>query len=104
MGDSKIVEVPGLVVIRCVGTGGLSDLWAAELNALGQRAGSGSVKTSIPRYSKVSAAGVLGISRDFGGSGVGFRVSLDYLPIFIAPTRNNKRSLRDLPNPRRTPP
>ena len=92
VGDSKIVEVPGLVVIHYVGMGGLSDLWAAQLNALGQRAGSGGVKASIPRYSKVSAAGVLGISWDIGGPGAGFRFSLDYLPIFIGPTRNNFRA------------
>ena len=92
VGDSKIVEVPGLVVIQYVGMGGLSDVWAAELNALGERAGSGSVKASIPRYSKVSAAGVLGISWDLGGSGAGFRLSLDYLPVFIGPTRNNFRA------------
>jgi len=91
VGDSEIVEVPGLVVIQYVGSGGLSNVWAAQLNALGQAAGSSTVVASIPRYSKVAAAGMFGISYDFGGSGFGLRTSLDYIPIFIGPTRNNFR-------------
>jgi hypothetical protein len=91
VGDSKIIEVPGLVVIQYVGMGGLSDLWAAQLNALGQNAGPGGVKVSIPRYSKVSPAAVFGASYDLGGSGGGFRISLDYIPIFVGPARNNFR-------------
>jgi len=91
VGDSEIVEVPGLVVIQYVGMGGLSDVWAGQLNALGQAAGSGDVVASIPRYSEVALAGMFGISYDFGGSGLGFRLSFDYLPIYVGPTRNNFR-------------
>lgn len=91
VGESKVVEVPGLVVIRYVGTGGLSNVWAARLNELGQRAGSANVVASIPRYEEVAPAGVLGMAWDVGGRGMGFRLSVDYLPVFVGPTRNNFR-------------
>ncbi len=93
VGESQIVEVPGLVVIRYIGSGGLSNVWAAHLNALAERsAGTGTnVIASIPRYEEVSPAAVFGGAFDFGGGGTGFRLSIDYLPIFIGPTRNNFR-------------
>ena len=91
VGESKVVEVPGLVVIRYVGTGGLSDLWAARLNALGQSSGEADVVASIPRYEEVSPAAALGMAWDIGGRGAGFRLSFDYLPVFLGPTRNNFR-------------
>lgn len=91
VGESEIVEVPGLVVVQYVGMGGLSDVWAGILNSLGRNAGDAHVAASIPRYSNVSPAGALGMSWDIGGAGAGLRLSLDYLPIFIGPTRNNFR-------------
>lgn len=92
VGDSKIVEVPGLVVIEYIGSGGLSSTWAARLNALASGSSGGSnVVASIPAYKEISPAGVLGASYDFGGGDIGFRLSLEYLPIFIGPTRNNLR-------------
>lgn len=92
VGSSEIVEVPGLVVIQYVGSGGLSNVWAARLNALGQSSGGANVIASIPEYSNVSAAGMFGISYDIGGSGAGLRISFDYIPIFIGPTRHNFRT------------
>lgn len=92
VGESEIVEVPGLVVIQYVGTGGLSNTWAGLLNALGQSAGSADVIASIPKYSKVSAAGAFGMSYDFGAGDLGMRISLEYMPVFIGPTRNNFRT------------
>lgn len=89
IGKSEIITVPGLVVITYVGTGGLSNLWAAQLNALGQSAGSGgTVEASIPRYSDVSPAGILGFAWDVGPM---FRFSFDYIPIFLEPKRDNFR-------------
>jgi hypothetical protein len=89
IGKSEIITVPGLVVITYVGTGGLSNLWAAQLNALGQSAGSGgNVEASIPRYSDVSPAGMLGFAWDVGSM---FRFSFDYIPIFMEPKRDNFR-------------
>lgn len=93
VGESEIVEVPGLVVIHYIGTGGLSNVWAAQLNALAERANStgSNVVASIPRYAEVTPAAVFGASYDFGGAGPGLRLSIDYLPVFIGPTRNNFR-------------
>ena len=93
VGESKIVEVPGLVVIQYVGTGGLSNVWASQLNSLANRAiSSGSnVVASIPRYAEVTPAAVFGGSLDFGGGSTGLRLSIDYLPVFVGPTRNNFR-------------
>ncbi len=93
VGESEIVEVPGLVVIQWVGTGGISNLWAAQLNAMAASAGSGGdVIASIPKYSEVAPAGMFGMSYDFGSPRFGFRLSFDYLPVFMGPTRNNFRA------------
>ena len=35
---------------------------------------------------------MFGISYDFGGGDAGMRISFDYIPIFIGPTRNNFRT------------
>ena len=95
VGESEIVEVPGLVVIQWIGTGGVSSLWAASMNAryqAAQNAGSPTVIASVPRYSDVSPAGLLGIAYDFGGRALGFRISFDYIPVFMDPMRNNFRA------------
>lgn len=92
VGESEIVEVPGLVVIQYIGTGGLSNVWAARLNALGQSSGGANVIASIPRYYKVAPAAMFGISYDFGGSGAGMRFSFDIIPTFIDGTRTNFRT------------
>ncbi len=89
VGKSDIIDAPGPVVIRWVGMGGLSSSWAQALNSLGARAGNGDVIASIPRYSNVSPAAVFGMSWDVGGGGFGIRISLDYIPIFMGPKRNN---------------
>ncbi len=99
VGESEIVEVPGLVVVTYIGTGGLSNLWAAQLNAMAQAAqaaGEPTVIASIPSYSDVSPAGLVGISYDFGGSGAGLRISIDYIPVFMDPMRNNFRATLSL--------
>jgi len=91
VGESEIIEVPANVVIVALGGDYLSQYMAAILNARLANQVGGNVIASVPRYSEVAAAGMFGASYDFGGSGLGFRFSLEYLPIFISPTRNNFR-------------
>ena len=95
--ESEIIEVPGLVVINYVGMGGLSDVWASYLNALGQSSGGAEVIASIPHYKKVAPAALFGFSYDFGSSAFGLRWSLDVIPMFIdGGTRTNFRTTLSL--------
>lgn len=89
VGKSDIINAPGYEVVQYIGSGGISTLWAQYLTALGQNAGNGDVIASVPRYSNVSPAAVFGMSWDLGGSSFGLRLSVDYIPIFMGPKRNN---------------
>ncbi len=96
VGESTIVEVPSSVVNAYIGTGGVSLLWIGRLSAELVAAGGGDVIASIPRYSDVSPAGLVGISYDIGGSDFGLRISIDYIPVFMDPMRNNFRATLSL--------
>ena len=87
---SELVNSPRQSVVQYVGRGGLSRLWAANLNALTAKNQS-TVAASIPAYTKVAPAGLLGLAYDFGQKALGFRVSIEYTPVFTASTKNNVR-------------
>jgi hypothetical protein len=87
---SELVTSSRASVIQWVGRGGLSRLWAAELNALAAN-NQPTVLASIPAYTQVSPAGLFGLAYDFGGKGFGFRLSAEYTPVFTARTKNNLR-------------
>lgn len=88
---TEIVSASRASVIQYVGRGGLSRLWAANLNNL-TSGGQPTVQASIPAYSKVSPAGLLGFAYDFGKKGLGFRFSGEFLPVFVGPVRKNFRT------------
>jgi hypothetical protein len=103
---TELVSASRASVIQYVGRGGLSRLWAAQLNAAASTA-QPTVQASIPAFSKVAPAGMIGLAYDFGNSGggkaargksaagrsgLGFRISADFLPVFISPARNNFRT------------
>ena len=91
VGESKIVTVPGPVVVQYVTGGGISSAWAAIMTERSRNSTGGDVLGSVPRYYELAAAGMFGVSYDFGRSGAGFRLSFDYIPIFMSPTRSNYR-------------
>jgi len=92
VGESDIVEVPGPILITHVAGGGVNQAWSDIMTARARQANTGGdVLASVPRYQQVAAAGVFGLSYDFGSGSSGFRVAFDYVPIFIGPTRNNFR-------------
>jgi len=91
IGGSKIVEAPISSFDAWTLAGGVSETWIAIVNQLVANAGPNDVIASIPAYSDVSLAGLLGIAWDFGPRGFGGRFSIDYIPVFMSPTRNNIR-------------
>lgn len=88
---TELVSKSRAPVMKYVGRGGLSRLWAATLNSL-TSSGQSTVQASIPAYAKVAPAGMFGLAYDIGSSGPGFRLSADFLPVFADKTRNNFRS------------
>lgn len=96
VGESEIVEYPTVVVVQGIANGGLSEFWVFKLDQARLAAGGGNVIASIPSYSDVSPAGLVGISYDIGGSGFGLRISFDYIPVFMDPMRNNFRATLSL--------
>ena len=90
--ETELVSASRGSVITYVGRGGLSRLWAANLNALTAN-NQPTVQARIPAYAKVAPAGLLGFAYDFGGKGpLGFRLSAEVLPVFASPTRANFRT------------
>jgi hypothetical protein len=91
VGESEIVEVPAGTVEQYLREASVSDHWTDILLLASLNSAGGDVIASIPRYSNVSAAGMFGASYDIGGSALGLRLALEYIPIFIGPARNNLR-------------
>jgi hypothetical protein len=88
VGESKIVTIPGPVLVTYVAGGGISQAWYDIMEARARAANvGGDVLASVPRYQEVAAAGLLGVAYDFSI----FRLTLDYIPIFLEPVRNNYR-------------
>ena len=77
-------------VIQYVGRGGLSRLWAAQLNALTAN-NQPTVLASIPAYTQVAPAALFGLAYDFGSKGLGLRLSTEYTPVFTERRKNNVR-------------
>ncbi|MEM7416671.1 MAG: hypothetical protein AAF389_14295 [Gemmatimonadota bacterium] len=92
VGESKIVTVPGPVVVTYVAGGGISQAWSDIMEARAREANTGGdVLASVPRYHQTKAATMIGMSYDFGGSDLGIRLSFDYIGVFLNPVRNNYR-------------
>lgn len=89
---TELVSSSRGAAITYVGRGGLSRLWAATLNNLTSK-NTPTVQASIPAYAKVAPAGLIGVAYDFGGKGpLGFRLSAEFLPVFVGSMRKNFRT------------
>lgn len=89
--ETELVSTSRASAIQYVGRGGLSRLWAANLNSLTSN-GQPTVAARIEGYNKVAPAGMIGVAYDMGRGPMGFRFSADYLPMFGGSVRHNFRT------------
>jgi hypothetical protein len=89
--ETELVSTSRSSAIQYIGRGGLSRLWAAQLNALTTN-GQPTVSARIDGYNKVAPAGMIGVSYDLGRGPAGLRFSADYLPMFGGSVRHNIRT------------
>lgn len=88
--ETELVSASRGAAIQYIGRGGLSRLWAAQLNNL-TSSNQPTVSARIEGYNKVAPAGMLGAAYDLGRGPMGLRLSADYLPWFGGTVRHNVR-------------